>query len=215
MVVALVAATSGTLLIGRAQAYQNRLQQLGLGVCDGDPCFMGMVAGETDWAASSQLTARFQTYLHGTNAIGMNLGANVDELRLVLYRRYRTAKTATEANPPADPFVSGVIDTYELTFQNLTSRMTSSSAALSEFSVNDIILLFGNPCGVAVIKQSYAFTLIYPTFEFTLVNPSGSLYANSFLQSFISKPDYKRCQSPLLLRWKGFTTIKHYLATAR
>jgi hypothetical protein len=72
---------SGALLYGRASNQSNELQDLGFGVCDGDPCFMGIVPGKTSWDEAKLILKPYNIKQDFEDAAD----ANVKDFRLIVY----------------------------------------------------------------------------------------------------------------------------------
>jgi hypothetical protein len=188
----LLAMCAGIVGIVRAQGGLDRLQAMGFGVCEGEPCFRGIKVG-MDWAAARRLRSE-------------SSGKVAEDSPLLIFVPDKNTGNAIVVNPTEDGKTVSSI-----TFESNSSPTSWPSAA-------DVIQRFGYPCGVFIAAWNEDGTggifLIYPKMttyiavqdsRLSLDSPSWSLIIqernSAYISCLASSKEYK---GP----WYGFTLLK-------
>jgi hypothetical protein len=191
----LVVICAGVVGIVRVNGGQDRLQAMGFGVCDGEPCWQGIRVG-MDWEEAERL------------------GHDAVQIRPRMYFGF---STVTESiNVQIDPTENGK------SVLGIALEVSSIAPQLS-ITTADIIRLFGSPCLIAMYDDfpdiQYSM-FIYPQLQAGFYLRSSRLQLDSPVGWVtISKPtepnacmDRKRDQNS---SWRGFTTVQIYSARNR
>lgn len=194
LLLGLIAATGGTLLIGRAQPEQNPLRALGFDVCEVQLCFRGIVAGKTQWVQVEPLISLFANHFVDTNMIVLNS----KHLTLSLYRQQGTSQSIAQS----------VVDYYILNID----PASPSELQVPHYSLADFVLLLGEPCATYYVLDKEILRLLYPDFVITvaLQVPSRHLQFDSAVQAFSSRLADHQCDMPMNDRWIGFASARRY-----
>jgi hypothetical protein len=192
IVLILSAICAGVVGIVRANGGQDRLQAMGFGVCDGEPCFRGIRVG-MPWSEAQRLS------LDATES-GPPIDFVIDE---------------NGKNTPVSVYPSDDGKTVLGIVLNVRSLYPPLSAA-------DIVLHYGYPCRVEYIASSTGggAILVFPKLKSSINLPDFRLSLDSSVaaipisESRDSNPcsDGKREERG---PWRGFTSAEVYLARNR
>jgi hypothetical protein len=189
----LIAICAGTVLVARANGGQDRLQAMGFGACDGEPCFRGIKVGMR-WSEAKRVSP-------DASEIGLPIVVNFDGMdETVVVYNYSSGDGKT---------VLGTI----LETNSFNTRL----------SVADAVRHFGPPCRVELdndyLGRSGA-VLIYPRLKSRVFVVGFRFSLDSTLYMInISEPiDTDPCsgvESEYSGPWRGFTSGEVYLARNR
>jgi hypothetical protein len=197
MWVILSAICAGVVGIVRANGGQDRLQAMGFGVCDGEPCFRGIKVG-VSWNEAERLSQ---------DAIQIGppmvfILSDINEGLEVVIHPSEDGKTA---------------EWITLTAYSPTAGMQLSAA--------ELVLHFGYPCGVHVLVDDNGIrgiVLIYPQIQARVYAEAQGLSLHSPFRSidiwngsnqldFCKVKTNQEVDGP----WRGFTSVDMYLARNR
>ena len=181
---------AGTIVVVRANRGPDRLQAMGFGLCDGEPCWRGLKPG-TDWQKTQHLIPEAT---ESRSPITVTFDG-IDEYVTILVYSSRDKKT-----------VSSII---------LEADLASSAP-----TVADLLQFLGYPCAVQPIPdpgvEINRINLIYAQVRTLIFQANSRLGLDSPIRSLtLEKP---RASKPCaifyndLSPWYGFTSANVYLA---
>jgi hypothetical protein len=179
---------SGALIYGRASDQPNELQELGFGVCDGDPCFMGIVPGETKWEDAMAILRKYDVQEAQTTGAGRSASITLRGLKID-FLSYGDYLTILDIQPP----YTG--DRHIVFLRNVIQQM-------------------GTPCAVGFLSQDSP-RIFYPSMWVDVSASDGQLHLETELDGLLMQPKdaVLRCKSTPdfpFEQWKGFTTLNRY-----
>jgi hypothetical protein len=192
--IALAMLLAVTVAAARGVAVPNRLQRLGFGVCDGRPCFMGIVPG---------LTRPVDAY-DAFEALGLP----TEEIFIgVTHVGYRVTLKDTISN-------TIFVRTLDLNRQIERIQMDFMTGV----PVGSIFRLFGAPCGASNSLFDDRVVLYYPQATITIrLSPRDTIAAHSDVLTAILYftgdhfPDARGLCTVTPGSWKGFGKVAHLL----
>jgi hypothetical protein len=183
----MITLVSGVLLPSRLTSVPNDLESLGLGLCDGQLCFMGILPGVSEWKDVTPIL----NYLDDLDTYGLFASGKLKNIYVNI-----TASTA------------GVVTSVE--FAALTSKDNLG------VPLRSIVQLLGSPCIVGFLREASHPRLIYPTIAVDLVLDRDRMTDASPADYLLILPKTDstlRCQSnpaASLVHWKGFAALRSY-----
>jgi hypothetical protein len=181
--------------IARTNAVPSRLQALGFGVCEGEPCWRGIKVGMRWEEAKRRLPEAIEQYEHGL---------------LYLISALKSSEPVTIKMMASDGFVS---------FISVSQQGAASVFPL--IKAGDIIVRYGPPCRVTIIPINFGpaqLRLHFPTLTIEVYHPIRSsatrLRVDSGVYSFnVSREDNGACERSTdtwIRPWYGFTSLMVY-----
>ena len=186
--------TSVAIAYGQRQPYQSPLPALGYAVCDGIPCFLGIVPGLTPWQnAKEQLAAFF--------------ASNVDDSTITL-----KWFTTTEVGGYIITSHRAYADDVEVSALTVMSLSRASSFP----TVQELMLYYGTPCNVSIEETLGYITLIrlnYPHLTVDLPRVTDRLTLDRRPETInFTSAGFDQCTDNADVQpWRGLTYYQHYL----
>ncbi len=161
------------------------LQSLGFGVCDGQPCYKGIIPGKTKWADVERMLGQ------QANSIMVDTG---------------DGGTLWIAQDPNQPLL-----TNKVTFIHQTSAGVSASA----YRLGDLINLYGQPCGGMRYTVYGLLLMLPKGVQITIGYDEDRVHPRLYLTDFeITALDVCQFRSNsaqlLVVKWSGFRNVHYF-----
>jgi hypothetical protein len=191
---------AAVVVLVRLNPAPSTLQQLGFGVCAGEPCFRGIKLG-MDWEKAQKLIPN-SVMIGNSLDVPINIG---NFKNTEIYRQVH------------DAYVDRII----------LPRISGNKTA-SEILAGDVVVSYGVPCRLGLLYDAdtpSGIVLQYPQLAIWLdVQPGNSLNPNgvrlrpdspTFMFSIANDSAWGTCERSVLEvagTWQGFTSVDVYLA---
>lgn len=202
LLLTLIAATGGTLLIGRAQPDQNPLRAWGVDLCNNIPCFRDIVPGVTSWLT---VTERFNA-----DSQIASFQALIDEKNFIVFSA--TAKDADNGITP------------ESTVSSFAIYCGVGLEHCPFIEVGEFISVLGMPCSFGISGLIPNPRIGYPSFSVGLdweeTRISGHiLVAGILISESTEETKAHNCVENndifTTYKWKGFASFRVYSLLAQ
>lgn len=175
------------LLYSRLSSPPNDLEALGLGLCDGQPCFMGIIPGVSTWEDVTPILKRFDDL----DTYGLFASGRLKDIYINITSSTSRIITSVEFVPVMNNGNLGV-------------------------SLRAIMQGLGAPCVVGFLRENSHPRLIFPAMSADVLLDRARLTDAALADYLLIIPKndaVQRCTntSMSLIRWKGFAALGHYL----